>query len=162
MHQEIIEIGALRLSRAGRFLDDFNSLIRPVLHPHLSPYCKRLTGIEQDAINAAPSFPQVLDRFVDWLYESDEYLLLSWGSRDRTFLENDCILHRQDIDWMANRHYDLKHLYKKLYNLPGKLSLNSALRKEGLLFEGTAHRAMNDARNTAKLFRRHVDMWPLE
>jgi inhibitor of KinA sporulation pathway (predicted exonuclease) len=162
VHQEIIEIGALRISREGRTRDQFQSLVRPVIHPHLSPYCKMLTGIQQEELDNASMFPRVLDSFVDWLFESDDYLLLSWGARDRHFLLNDCDFHRQESDWLEERHFDLKALYKEMFRLPGKLSLNAALRREGLCFDGDAHRALDDARNTAELFRRHIDMWPLE
>lgn len=161
VRQEIIEIGAVRLDRTGQAKGEFHRMVRPVMHPMLSPYCRSLTGIRQEEVSAAKPFAQVLPGFLDWLYASDEFLLLSWGGRDRFFLEQDCALHRLETDWLQDCHHDLKSMYKEMHRLPGKLSLQNALRREGLAFEGEAHRALEDARNTVQLFRRHIDEWPM-
>ena len=45
---EIIEIGAVKLaSPAGPVLGEFDALVRPVLEPTLSDFCRELTGIRQ-------------------------------------------------------------------------------------------------------------------
>lgn len=161
VRQEIIEIGAIRLDQTGQVRGEFHRMVRPVIHPMLSPYCRNLTGIRQEEVSSAKTFAQVLPQFLDWLYFSEEYLLLSWGGRDKFFLEQDCRLHRLESDWLQDSHHDLKTMYKEMFRLPGKLSLQSALRRENLVFEGEAHRALEDARNTVHLFLRHIDEWPL-
>ena len=50
MTQEIIEIGALRLNELGQKVGSFHSMVRPMVHPVLSPYCRRLTHIDQEDI----------------------------------------------------------------------------------------------------------------
>ncbi|KAA0191838.1 hypothetical protein HAZT_HAZT005231 [Hyalella azteca] len=65
---EIIEFPAvlIRVSDAAR-VGEFHSLVRPVLNPTLSDFCRQLTGIEQSDVDAAPTFPEVLNSFESWL-----------------------------------------------------------------------------------------------
>ncbi len=159
--QEIIEIGALRLNQLGEINGTFHSMVRPVVHSILSPYCKKLTNIGQDEVNKARTFPDVISRFEDWLYVSPEFFLISWGSVDKTMLENDCRANRLDHDWL-DFHVNLKQVYRDLFRLPKQLGLKAAMRREGIEFEGQAHRAMDDAKNLVELFLKHRDQWPLE
>ncbi len=75
--QEIIEIGAYKLNGYGEVMDSFSRLVKPVIHPYLSFYCRKLTGIEQDEINRASSFGKVIDDFQDWIdiYENQDLLI---------------------------------------------------------------------------------------
>ncbi|KAF2360666.1 Exonuclease RNase T/DNA polymerase III [Trinorchestia longiramus] len=67
---EIIEFPAVlvRVSDAAR-VGEFHSLVRPVLNPVLSEFCRQLTGIDQRSVDAAPTFPEVLHNFENWLAE---------------------------------------------------------------------------------------------
>ena len=159
--QEIIEIGAFKIDKLGQTKGRFHKLVRPILFPNLSPYCRNLTGIQQEEIDCAPRFPVVIEAFEDWLWESDDYAMISWGASDPVFLEHDFQLHRLESTSFVNKQYNLKQIYKEVFRLPGKLGLNAALRREGLAFEGNQHRALDDARNMASLFLRHIDIWPI-
>lgn len=160
--QEIIEIGAYRMNPSRRVTDSFHRMIRPVLHPHLSPYCRQLTGIEPHEIRNAALFPKVLEAWTEWLASSgEEYVLVSWGKEDEQFFRSDCRLHRQDTSWLDGCYYDLKAMYRQQFRLTKSLGLQAALRREGIEFEGTAHRAVPDARHLAMLFARHIDDWPI-
>ena len=159
--QEIIEIGALRLNPLGEVKGSFHSMVRPVVHSLLSPYCKRLTRITQEEVDKARTFPEVICRFEDWLFVSREYFLISWGAVDKTLLENECRSNRVDCDWLDD-HVNLKQIYRELFRLPNQIGLKAAMRREGLEFEGEAHRAMADAHNLVRLFLRHLDQWPME
>ncbi len=48
-------------------VDVFHSFCRPVLNPHLSEFCRALTGIEQSTVDASEEFPLVHQRFQHWL-----------------------------------------------------------------------------------------------
>jgi inhibitor of KinA sporulation pathway (predicted exonuclease) len=54
--QEIIEIGAIRIDSFGRHLDLFQKFVKPVRHPSLSVYLRKLTGINQEDIDHAQPF----------------------------------------------------------------------------------------------------------
>lgn len=159
MSQEIIEIGAWRLDAYGHVQGSFHAMVRPVLHPVLSPYCLRLTKIGQEEVSRARHFPEVLAQFEDWLYHSEDFLLISWGAADRTLLRQDCDAHRMDPEWLDDL-IDLKEVYREMFKLPRQIGLSAALRREGLEVEGEAHRALPDAKNLVRLFLKHRDQWP--
>lgn len=46
---------------------EFRQFVRPTNHPKLSPFCLRLTGITQQQVDQAQSFPEVFRDFMQWL-----------------------------------------------------------------------------------------------
>lgn len=160
MVQEIIEIGALKLDEYGEEQDRFNSFVKPVIHPQLSPFCQKLTTITQVDVNRAATFPKVCEHFMNWIgvHDDEEYLLCSWGSFDKRMLIQDCKLHRMDYDWVEP-HINLKEQYHEIKRLHRTRSLRHAVEVEGLEFEGTYHRGISDAENLAKLFVCYLDVW---
>lgn len=65
--KETIEIGAvlLLLDRAESRWPDFQTFVRPRRLPHLSRFCRELTGICQENVDVAPTFPEALRLFSD-------------------------------------------------------------------------------------------------
>lgn len=161
VRQEVIEIGAVKMNQGGKVLREFHCMVKPVLHPFLSPFCLELTGITQDEVDRGRRFPNAMTDFENWVHESDDFLMLSWGYMDLNYLQTGCAIHRVEHDWIASSYHDLKALYRDICRLPGKIGLKAAMRREGIIFEGDAHRALPDAQNLALLFRRHIDMWPV-
>lgn len=157
--QEVIEIGALSIDMYGDKNGEFKRLVRPVANPNLSHYCTKLTGITQDDVNTARSFGQVGQQFEDWIYDIDEeYLLCSWGDKDLEFLQSDCRRHKLDTDWLE--HYiDLKAQYHKIKRIQRKKGLKRVLQAEGFEFEGSHHRAFDDALNLSNIFIKYRDQW---
>ncbi len=159
LQQEIIEIGALRLTRYGEVIDVFNRFVRPILHPNLSPFCEELTTITQEDVDRADTFPTVVEAFQDWaLVFEEEYLLCSWGNFDKHMLVQDCRLHHLAEDWV-DPHLNLKRQYQEIRRLGKPRGLRRAVLSEGFDFTGTHHRAIDDAENLAKVFRSHLDEW---
>lgn len=159
MVQETIEIGACEIDGYGIINGHFSRLIKPVVHPQLSYFCQKLTKIEQADINRARDFKRVIQEFKDWIeVDHEDYLLASWGDFDRTQLMADCQLHRLEDFWLDD-HIDLKRQYQEIKGLPKKRGLKSAIKHEGYLWEGEQHRALVDAKNTAKIFQGMIDVW---
>lgn len=157
--QEIIEIGALRMSPYGEVISTFSKFVRPLLNPVLSPYCLELTSISQIDINRANSFPEVIDHFLDWAeIDYEDYWLCSWGSFDKELLLHDCLLHDLDDEWV-DCHINIRRQYHEIKRLRRKLGLKSAVEKEGFEFTGAHHRAFDDAENLAKIFSKYLDEW---
>ena len=101
MVQETIEIGAYSVDSFGQVGGAFSRLIKPLLHPQLSQFCRRLTQIEQPDINRARDFPRVIQAFQDWIDLDDEpYVLAAWGNFDERQLRRDCRLHDLDDSWL--------------------------------------------------------------
>jgi inhibitor of KinA sporulation pathway (predicted exonuclease) len=157
--QEIIEVGAVRLTSVGEYSDSFQSFVRPVQHPMLSAYCQELTGIDQVSVNRASYFDFVMERFLAWMdRDRDHTILCSWGARDIDLLKNDCFHFDLDTDWLEP-HIDVKAQYHRIRNLTRKQGLYKTIDREGFEFEGSHHRALDDAVNTAKLFVKYLDEW---
>lgn len=156
---EIIEIGALCVDDKQNILGEFESFIRPSIHPQLSPFCTELTTIEQHHVDSAPLFPEVWGNFLDWIDAfGDDYWLCSWGFYDRSQFKKDCQLHNLDTSWLR-QHISLKHQYADIHNLRRPIGMVGALQREQIPLEGTHHRGIDDARNITKIFLSNFDYW---
>ena len=157
--QEVIEVGAVRISSVGEYIDSFQSFIRPVQYPMLSAYCQELTGIGQENVNRALQFDSVMENFLHWMEPEIEHTILcSWGAKDIDLLKSDCSQFDLETDWLEP-HIDVKAQYHRIRNLGRKQGLYKTIDKEGFEFEGSHHRALDDAVNTAKLFVKYLDEW---
>ena len=155
---EIIEIGAVKIDDEGNIQSEFAEFIKPKLHPILSDFCKDLTTITQQEIDAADSFKEVIERFKQWINLEEPFVLCSWGFYDKKQFSKDCDLHDLNKDWLEN-HISLKHQYAQIKKLRRPMGMGGALKKEDLTLEGTHHRGIDDARNIAKIFLANFNYW---
>lgn len=150
---EIIEIGATMVTRDGRELDSFQRFVRPLRRPLLTPFCCKLTHITQANIDAAQPLTEVWPLFERWLGQHQSHLdgWASWGDYDRKQLEQDW--QRLQLHSLLSQvpHINLKQRFAKARRLERPLGLNGALQLAGMQFTGQQHRALEDARNTARL-----------
>lgn len=159
MVQETIEIGAFEVNAFGEVGGAFSRLIKPILHPQLSYFCRHLTNIDQADINRSRDFSRVIQAFQDWIdVDGEPYALAAWGNFDERQLRQDCALHRMEDYWL-DAHINLKAQYRDIRGLPKKRGLASAIRHEGFEWTGEQHRALDDAENTVKIFCKLLDMW---
>ncbi|MDG1100934.1 MAG: exonuclease domain-containing protein [Saprospiraceae bacterium] len=157
-HNEVIEIGAVKINKRGEVLDSFSKFIKPMVNPRLSGFCKKLTSIKQDDVNNAQTFPIVIQEFKEWVDINEEYSLCSWGAYDKTFFSNDCNLHKLDTGWLEKA-VNIKGLYAKMVGDEKGNGLKNTLKREGFEFTGIPHRAISDAQNTAKIFIKYFNEW---
>jgi inhibitor of KinA sporulation pathway (predicted exonuclease) len=149
---EVIEIGAVKVSENLEVLDEFTAFVRPLLHPEISDFCTRLTSITQADIEDADAFHEVIQAFESWMEPASvRTVLLSWGEFDKRQLLNDARLHQVHLPWL-NYHACLQMHYSRWKGSKNQIGLTSALELEGLNYLGTPHRAIEDARNMARLF----------
>jgi 3'-5' exoribonuclease 1 len=155
---EIIEIGAvLVLGQTLTPVSEFQSFIRPVRHPVLTPFCTRLTSITQAEVDAAPAFPEVLDRLTRWIYAHPApHVFGSWGDYDRNQFDQDCRFHNVPYG-LPHRHLNLKRAFSERLGIGKKLGMAGALAQVGIALQGTHHRGIDDARNIAWLLPFIVD-----
>ncbi len=148
---ETIEIGALLVepgdSAAAR---EFQTFVRPVRHPLLSPFCRRLTTITQAEVDAAELFPAAFARFLAWIGDPHEVLFSSWGEYDKRQFQRDCRQH--GVAYPFAGHWNLKRaVARRLGRKPAGMS--TLLAELGLALEGTQHRGLDDARNITRIVR---------
>lgn len=148
---EIIEIGAVLLEPGTwRIREEFNIFVRPVRNPRLTEFCTQLTSIVQVDIDQAPGFIEAVGRMQDWLRPFRLTAWGSWGNYDRRQIQQDADFHGVPFPIKAP-HFNLKERFTKRHKLPRRPGLSKALDIAGLSFEGTHHRAIDDARNIARL-----------
>ncbi|MCC6370556.1 MAG: exonuclease domain-containing protein [Bacteroidia bacterium] len=155
---EIIEIGAVCVDEHKNIQSEFCAFIKPTLNPKLSEFCKSLTTITQENVDAAETFDVTLQKFKNWVNTQDEYILCSWGFYDKQQFESDCRLHQLNTDWLKH-HISLKHQYAVIKNIKRPIGMMGALKMENMVAEGTHHRGIDDARNICRLFLTYFDNW---
>jgi inhibitor of KinA sporulation pathway (predicted exonuclease) len=151
---EVIEIGAVRLDSSLQQKDEFAALIKPVYFSKLNSFIKQKTGIPQEEIDQASSFPEVMLDFMEWLNHSDPPLFITWGGEDLKRIVYDTRMHKLDDSfWMTVQYYDLLKGFVRYKNLKNDVSVESALIDLDISAHGSAHRALDDARMTSDVFR---------
>jgi inhibitor of KinA sporulation pathway (predicted exonuclease) len=147
---EIIEIGAVLCDAATLApVGEWQSFVRPLRHPRLTPFCTQLTSITQAQVDGAPRFPVVIASLAAWVKGKD-LLFCSWGDYDRNQLDRDARRHGVALP-LGRRHLNLKQAFRDRSGDDKKLGVGQALGRVGLRFAGTAHRGIDDARNIARL-----------
>ncbi|WP_310727957.1 3'-5' exonuclease [Streptomyces sp. N2A] len=97
--REVVQIGALRLSEDCSVLEEYETLVRPVVNPQLSPYFTELTGITQESMDQDGVPPaQALGEFLGFCQGQT---VLSYG--------NDMVVLGENIGWARARGEELKH-----------------------------------------------------
>jgi inhibitor of KinA sporulation pathway (predicted exonuclease) len=147
---EILEIGAVRVRLAdGAELARFSAVVRPTEGPTLHPFCRALTGITQEQVDAAAPFPDVFAAFRE-VMQITRFAepVASWGHLDRVLLERACAAHA--IAWPLGPHLNLRQAFSRRQGHRRRYGLAFARAMCGLP-AAPAHRALADARAAADL-----------
>jgi 3'-5' exoribonuclease 1 len=150
--KETIEIGAVRLLLDGpqSTWPEFQTFVRPLRLPRLSTFCRELTGITQEDVDAAPDFPEALRLFLEWSQPLERIVLATWSHYD--FWQLDLDLEAHGLPKLAFPFLDVKKLAA---HTVGSKNLEQTARE--LAPEAVAkprHRAIADARRTALILYR--------
>jgi inhibitor of KinA sporulation pathway (predicted exonuclease) len=145
--KEVVQIGAVRLDgKTLAVLDEFDLLVRPRINPVLSPYFEKLTGITNDAVTARGiDFAEAYRRFADFAGDDP---ICAFG-HDEWILEENLRLYGITQFRTLPRFSDLRSWFAACNVDPrGMLSCEIAP-SLGLVFQGRAHNALDDARSMA-------------
>lgn len=124
--------------------------MRPVRNPRLTPFCTQLTSIEQADVDDAHGFVETVGQFREWLRPYRLTAWGSWGNYDRRQIQQDCDFHGIPFP-IEDKHFNLKERFAERAGLSRPTGLGKALEIAGFQFLGTPHRAIDDARNIARL-----------
>ncbi|MDR9837784.1 3'-5' exonuclease [Herbaspirillum huttiense] len=133
-------------------LERFQQLVRPLVRPILTPFCKQLIGIRQEEVDQAPLFPvaaRALQAFVNDLVLPDT-TWMSWGAYDQKQLLRDAQRHGVTMP-LAMPHQNAKQLFAKAQRIGKEVGMARACAMAGIKLEGQHHRGLDDAVNIAKL-----------
>ena len=145
MHEEIIQIGAVKTDEHMVPVDCFNLYVRLGGRRRLDRYVKKLTGISEHDIAAGEDFPMAAELFAAWLGDADA--IFSWGPDDRRVFLNNLSFHNLEAPSCA--WYDAQKIYAAQNPAHGGLALKSIAEECGIRVNLTLHDAMNDAALTA-------------
>ena len=82
---EIVEIGAIKLGRRMRIIDEFEEVIRPRIYPRMHFMTTRIIQLDKEDLENGKEFPEVMEHFLDWC--GGKYRLCIWGTLDITELQ---------------------------------------------------------------------------
>ncbi|XP_072261340.1 3'-5' exoribonuclease 1 isoform X2 [Pyxicephalus adspersus] len=156
---EIIEFPIVLLNtRTLEIEDTFQRYVRPEIKPQLSQFCINLTGITQDIIDQADTFPVVLQSVVDWMREKElgtkhKYAILTDGSWDMSkFLNMQCRISRIKYPRFAKKWINIRKCYGNFYKVPrNQTKLTTMLEKLGMNYIGRLHSGLDDSKNIARI-----------
>ncbi|XP_022246040.1 3'-5' exoribonuclease 1-like [Limulus polyphemus] len=154
---EIIEFPAVLVdTRQKAIVDTFHEYCKPSLNPQLSEFCRSLTGISQETIDGADTFPEVLQKFENWLKDkglgSDySFCVATDGPWDMgRFLHLQCQFCQIPFPRWGKKWVNIRKAYTNFYKTKS-YSLVPMLELLGLKFEGQQHCGFDDARNISRI-----------
>ena len=157
-NQEIIEIGAVMLDNGHQEISRFKTYVIPQYSEKIRDVITKLTGITTKMVKDAPVFEEAVKRFFGWCFSYDgECQVQAWSDSDlHQILAEIALKHyvinkkEQELidNWM-----DFQNEYIVKLGLGRVVSLEKALNYAGIEFRGKQHDALDDAKNTADLFK---------
>ncbi|XP_011798194.1 PREDICTED: 3'-5' exoribonuclease 1 [Colobus angolensis palliatus] len=156
---EIIEFPVVLLNTHTLEIEDtFQQYVRPEINTQLSDFCISLTGITQDQVDRADTFPQVLKKVIDWMKLKElgtkyKYSILTDGSWDMSkFFNIQCQLSRLKYPPFAKKWINIRKSYGNFYKVPrSQTKLTIMLEKLGMDYDGRPHCGLDDSKNIARI-----------
>jgi inhibitor of KinA sporulation pathway (predicted exonuclease) len=153
---EIIEVGVCLLDlRTLEITKPRGLLVKPERTP-ITAFCTNLTTITPELVAREGITLAEAMRILEKEYKLDERTWASWGDYDRKMLEKDCEAKGISFPGRTRSHINLKNLLTVELGLPWENGLDNALERFGLKLEGTHHRGVDDAKNIARIYQRHL------
>lgn len=150
LHSEIIEIGICVLDTSnGNITDQRGILVKPI-KSEISPFCTRLTTITPELVEKEGiSFLEATE-ILKTEYQSESRTWASYGGYDKNFLKEQCL--KQQVNYsMTEDHINIKVLLSESLNLKKGIGMKRALENLNIPLDGTHHRGVDDANNSAKI-----------
>ena len=152
---EIIEIGAVMMDESFRILKNFQKYVCPK-YGHITPEITRLTGIKKVTLSGAGDLKDALSDFNAWIGD-EEVTFVSWSITDRKQLQKEIkekAIGTFPSTSMEEAWEDSQALFAEKVNRKKKFALQEALVAADIKTEGKAHDALDDAYNTALLYKK--------
>lgn len=153
---EIIEIGICVLDRANGSVTAAKGILVKPEHAEISPFCTHLTTITQAMLDReGVSFPEACRQLTED-YDARSYTWASYGAYDLRIMQAQCLM-RGVAYPLSDGHINVKNLFARTRGMQKRIGMAGALQLLRLDLEGTHHRGVDDAKNTAKILQ-----WCLE
>lgn len=152
----IVEIGACKVDFATKSIIDQLQIYIAPKGGYVEKSTRAFINMDKEDLKNAVPFQQGIEKFSAWL-SKDDYLC-SWGKDDRLHIIDECVRKGVILDWF-NNYNDIQPQIGKLLlpEVSHQIGLKTALQAAGIEPTGKAHRGIDDAVNTAKLFITFID-----
>ena len=157
---EIIEFPGVLVDVRRGIVDksnSFHSYVKPWRNPVLSEFCTKLTGIQQEQVDHAPSITEVVSSFVEWYRRTippgAKVVFATDGPWDfKNFLYSAAVL-RDNVAFptIFYEYIDVRTTFARHFNKGEPLKLDAMLSRMKLRFHGSPHCGFDDAYNIARL-----------
>ena len=148
--------------RGSHVVDEFDTFVRPTFNPRLTAFSTELTAITQQEVDAAPTLPEAMPRYLAWLRRHGlvdaagrrigAWCFCTWSDADiGGQLSSECRHKSLPLPPCFDAWVDLKVLYARHYRTEARGGLQACVERLGLSFEGRAHNGLIDSRNTAAI-----------
>jgi inhibitor of KinA sporulation pathway (predicted exonuclease) len=146
---EIIEIGVALLNMSTGNIDKSESYIIKPVKSKISKFCTELTTLTQEQVDKGMTFERAI-KLLKRDFGSKNTVWASYGDYDRKQIKLQC--EQSGIEYPFNhQHLNVKTLFTLRYKLNRAIGMAKALDMLNMKLEGTHHRGVDDAINTAKL-----------
>lgn len=159
-NQEIIEFPLVVLDVVNReIVAEKQVYVRPTINPILSGFCTELTGITQDTVDRAVSFPEALREIMNFLaaqgfvYDDQpkNFCFLTCGDWDlMTALPRQASLSSVRVHHSFKKWINIQKSYRKFYKRRAG-GMANMLRDLGLELQGRHHSGIDDCQNIARI-----------
>jgi inhibitor of KinA sporulation pathway (predicted exonuclease) len=146
---EIIEFGVVEVDTFELVVTRQASyFVKPKLG-HITQYCTDLTGITQEDVDSGLSLEKTA-KLIRNAFGTKSKVWYAWGDDERQ-IRNE--FGKKNIPYpFGYKHIDLMHVFSHMFGMRGKRGLQGAVKDLRLEEFGTAHRALDDAMNTANIW----------
>lgn len=150
---ETIEIGLVVIDlETLEVLDEFLRFVRPQINPTLTDFCTKITSIQQADVDGALTYREVGDELRTFAATYPEAAWASWGDYDARQLERDAGIAGCPSLLENLPHFNARKWHAGLYDHRPK-GLKQTVESLGLVWQGTYHRGIDDARNVASIVK---------
>lgn len=154
LRYEVIQIGAVKLNENNDIVDEFDELVKPQ-YAVITPDITKLTHITSGMVEHELDFNTVMEKFLSWI-GSDEFKIFTWSMTDREQIKYESKMKQykcSELEYIYDRWYDLQRMFCDKLGVKQQVSLTNALKAGDIEFEGIAHSACDDAKNTARVYK---------
>jgi 3'-5' exoribonuclease 1 len=150
---ETIEIGLVVIDlETLEIVDEFQRFVRPQINRTLTDFCSKLTSIQQADVDGARTYREVDEELRTFAARYPNAAWASWGDYDARQLERDAGLAMCPSLLEGLPHFNARKWHAGLYDDRPK-SLKHTIESFGMVWLGTYHRGIDDARNVASIVK---------
>ena len=114
---EIIEIGAVKVDKNYRIIDEYSSLIKPRIYKKLHSKIRTILNYDETDLAKGRGFKEVCTEFLEWC--GKDYIFCTWGPMDLTELQTNMAFYYMDKLPRPLKFLNLQQIYANMVDPTG-------------------------------------------